>query len=168
MIGVFFSPQSSHIIVRYGRFQVERTPRCSQQSDISQAESSSGGRSSPDERLRLFSPYMIVHIFWSEGDKRAAGPEYISLCQHQQEQQQLFIRPGAWERRRGGPCLSRTPLRLPAHIVSMMAICLAGVAQQVRVMEAGLTDMNIRIDTFQFFLLPRDAALAGNGGREYK
>lgn len=36
---------------------------CCKQWDISHAESSSGGRYSPDERLQVFSFYMIVHIF---------------------------------------------------------------------------------------------------------
>lgn len=60
--------------------------------------------------------------FSSEGDKTAAGPESISLSQQQQEQQQLlFIGAGAWKRWLVGRRLSRKPLRLPTHIVSMMA-----------------------------------------------
>lgn len=67
-----------------------------------------------------------------------------------------------------GWCASRKLALLPAHIVSMMAIYLAGVAQQVRPTERGLTDMNSRTRTFQFFLLLRDGSLAGTAAENTK
>lgn len=98
--------------------------------------------------------------FVGESDKITAGQNTLAWVNINRSSSLFLLDPCAWKQWVVGHFISRKRVRLPVHIVSMMAIYFAGSGTTpVCVVEWGLIDKNSRKDTSQFLMLLRDAAL---------
>lgn len=124
-------------------------------------ESTSAKHYAYDKRLEGYSFYISVQILTEKAIK-TAGQNTLVWVNINRSSSLFLLDPCAWKQWVVEHFISRKQVRLPVHIVSIIAIYFSGVPRQVYVIEWGLIGKNNRKDTFQFLMFLRNAPHTGS------